>query len=85
MLKCEFSSASRGDLRLVQGNVMVSGLFASSGRLEIYIRGSWGTVCSDNDVNNNDVNSWGLTEANVACRQLGYRRAAGYGQANSSG
>ena len=79
-------SASQGDLRLVQGAVTVYGLITGSGRLEIYTNGSWGTVCSGNDVNDNDVdNAWGLTEANVACRQLGYRRATGYGQANSSG
>ncbi len=33
------------------------------GRLEIFLKGEWGTVCSD---------GFGSVEANIACRKLGY-------------
>ena len=65
----ESAAPNDGQLRLVQGNYTSSTL--TSGRLEIYRNGQWGTVCDD---------SWGQTEADVACRQLGYTGATGFGQ-----
>ena len=46
------------------------------GRLEIYLQNMWSSFCS---------NGFGVTEANVACRQLGYGGADRYGNATSEG
>ena len=62
-----------GDLRLVRGTV-TDGTF-SSGRLEIYVNGQWGTICDD---------YFDQTDANVACKQLGFSRANSY-RASASG
>lgn len=58
------SMQSYGDLRLVQGDATSESF--SAGRLEIFIDSVWGSICAD---------SFGMTAANVACRQLGYQGA----------
>ena len=54
-----------GDLRLARGSQSLTTY--SSGRLEIYINGQWGTVCDA---------SFGFTDGNVACRQMGFTGAS---------
>lgn len=48
------------DVRLVNGH-------SASGRVEIWANSQWNTVCDD---------YWGLHDATVVCRQLGYSSGA---------
>ena len=61
---CNRSTVS-GDLRLSQGFTTSSSF--TSGRLEVFVFGQWGTVCSD---------FWDSANSDVACRQLGFSGAA---------
>ena len=63
-----------GDLRLVQGTIADSTF--TSGRLEIYVNGQWGTICDD---------FFDRNDALVACRELGFTGATNYGTSASAG
>ncbi|EDV19932.1 uncharacterized protein TRIADDRAFT_32687, partial [Trichoplax adhaerens] len=45
---------------------LVGGRTPYEGRIEIYYKGTWGTICGK---------GFGQNEADVVCRQLGYEKA----------
>lgn len=69
------TAQSRGELRLARGST--TSYSYTSGRLEIYMNGRWGTICSRSN--------FGINEATVACKQLGWSGASSYGRSRSLG
>lgn len=57
LLIASSSSSLYGALRLTGGN-------SSSGRLEVYLNDTWGSVCSED---------FDVIDGHVACRQLGFK------------
>ena len=53
-----YSNCSDGDVRLVGGST------DNEGNVQICYNYAWGSVCDD---------SWGRTDSNVVCRQLGFQ------------
>ena len=62
-LTCTNTTCTQGDVRLQGGSANYKG------RVEICNENVWGEVC---------LNSWGIPDAQVTCRQLGFQFSSTY-------
>ena len=56
----ETGECTNGDVRLIGGDTEYEGT------IELCLQGKWGSICH---------NAWGVNDANVVCKQLGYSAA----------
>lgn len=67
-------AAGEGDVRLGLSVVAADGS-AEYGRLEMFYKGGWGTICGNEFTNrfSRRIAAFSAGAVNVACRQLGYQ------------